>query len=228
MNTKQLLEQLLNASKDIAEKGQNLAEDKLNIPKQGPEREKALGKIKKSAAAAAVVGILLGTKSGRKLTGTAIKFGSLAAIGGIGFKAYKNWKDKTSDISIDELGHREAEERSLLLLKAMVAAANADGHIDEKEQDIIKQEILDMHLPEELIDTVEAIIEKPLNALEVAKQVDGNVAAASEVYLVTRIFINNEASDIEKNYLKTLRDKLNLDSVWVEELENEISKSAKV
>lgn len=226
MNTQQLLEQFLNASKDMAEKGQTLAEDKLNIPKDGPERAIALDQLKKGAAAAAVIGILLGTKGGRKLTGTAIKFGSLAAIGGIGFKAYKSWKNKTLNTPINELDHREAEKRSLLLLQAMVAAANADGHIDEKEQDIIKHEILDMHLPEELIDTVEAIIEKPLNAIEVAAQVNSNVAAANEVYLVTRIFINSKASNIEKQYLTTLIDELKLDPVLVNELDNEISKSS--
>jgi len=222
MNTQQLLEQLLAASKNIAEKGKNIAEDKLNIPEDGPERKQMLDGLKKGAAVAAVVTALLGTKGGRKLTGTAIKVGSLAAIGGVAFKAYKNWKDDASGTPVDELEHRAAEERSLLLLQAMVAAANADGHIDAQEQSLIKQEILNMHLPDELFDTVEDIVEKPLGAGEIAEQVKDD-ATASEVYLATRLFIDGSSSEQEKIYLQMLIGALNLAPELVVELDKGIN-----
>ena len=221
MNTQQLLEQLLQASKDIAEKGKNLAEDKLNIPEEGPEREKALNKIKKGAAIAAIATALLGTKRGRGITKTAIKVGSLAAIGGVAFTAYKKWKNNASGTPINELEHRAAEERSLLLLKAMVAAANADGHINEDEQSKIKQEILNMHLPDELFDTVEDIVENPLGAEEIAGQVK-NDAEASEVYLTTRLFISDDSSKREHIYLQMLTGAMSLDPELVTELDNGI------
>lgn len=230
MNTQQLLEQLLKASKgiaekgkDIAEKGKNIAEDTLNIPKEGPEREEVLSNLKKGTAIAAVAAVLLGTKGGRTFTKTAVKVGGIAAIGGVAFKAYKNWKgNAASGTPINELEHSDAEERSLLLLQAMVAAANADGHIDEQEQAVIKQEILNMHLPEALLATIEEIVQNPLGAEELAKQVSTD-AEASEVYLTSRLFIDNNSDEKEKSYLQALISALNLAPELVTELNNGVN-----
>lgn len=222
MNTQQFLEQLLAASKNIAEKGKNVTENKLNIPEDGPEREQMLDGLKKGAAIAAVATVLLGTRGGRKLTSTAIKVGSLAAIGGISFKAYKKWKNNASGTPVNELERHAAEERSLLLLQAMVAAANADGHIDKEEKALIKNEILTMHLPNELLSTVEGIIENPPKIENIAKQVE-DIAAASEVYIATRLFIDDDSSESEKNYLENLVKSLNLTSELVVTLDKEIN-----
>ena len=84
-NLEQLLESLLEKGRQYAEKGQEVAEQKLNIPSEGPEREIMLDGLKKGAIASAVLVGLLGTKGGRSLTGTAIKLGGLAAIGAAAF-----------------------------------------------------------------------------------------------------------------------------------------------
>src|SRR5690606_16637441 len=39
-----------------------------------------------------VLGLLLGTKGGRKLASNAMLYGGMAAIGGIAYKAYKDWQ----------------------------------------------------------------------------------------------------------------------------------------
>lgn len=44
-------------------------------------------------AAGALAAVLLGTGTGRQITGTAIRFGGLAAIGGLAYKAYQNYKN---------------------------------------------------------------------------------------------------------------------------------------
>lgn len=222
MNTQQVLEQFLAASKNIVEKGKSIAEDKLNIPEDGPEREKMLDGLKKGAAVAAVVTALLGTSGGRKLTSTALKVGSVAAIGGVAFKAYKNWTGDASGTPINELKHRAAEERSLLLLQAMVSAAKSDGRIDDKEQALIKQEILNMHLSDELLDTVEGIIDNPISIEDIVKNV-ADVAAASEVYLASRLFIGSDSNEREKIYLQMLTSALNLAPELVTELDKGIA-----
>lgn len=234
MNTQQLLEQLLNTSKQWVEQGKTLAENKLNIPENGPEREKMLDGLKKGAAMAALMTALIGTRSGRKITGTAIKLGGIAAIGGVAFKAYKNWQGNASGTPINELENQAAEQRSLLLIKAMVAAANADGHIDETEQATIKQSVLDMHLSQELFDEIEQIIQQPLGATQIAEHVTDD-ASASEVYLATRLFIDNSiGNNIESNadnttpsteqtYLQDLIAALQLSPELLSELEKSLA-----
>ena len=44
-------------------------------------------------AAGALVAVLLGTGTGRKVTGSAIKLGGLAAVAGLAYKAYQNYQN---------------------------------------------------------------------------------------------------------------------------------------
>jgi len=109
---KGILDSLLNVGKEYVEKGQSMAEEKLNIPDDGPEREVMLDGLKKGALASALIVGLLGTKGGRSLTGTAIKVGGLAALGTAAYKGYQNWKN-TGDVmtSVHELEDSAAEQR---------------------------------------------------------------------------------------------------------------------
>ena len=43
-------------------------------------------------AAGALVAVLLGTGTGRKVTGSALKLGGLAAVAGLAYKAYQNYQ----------------------------------------------------------------------------------------------------------------------------------------
>ena len=47
-------------------------------------------------AAGALVAVLLGTGTGRQVTGAALKLGGIAAIGGLAYKAYQNYKNGDS------------------------------------------------------------------------------------------------------------------------------------
>src|SRR5690554_627575 len=44
------------------------------------------------ALAGGLAALLLGTKSGRKLGGTALKLGGIAAVGALAYKAYSDWQ----------------------------------------------------------------------------------------------------------------------------------------
>jgi len=198
---KALLEELLSTTKQYVEKGQALAEQKLDIPESGEERAVMLQGLKKGALASAVLIGLLGTSGGRKLTKSAVKIGGIAALGKIGgiaalgtaaYKGYKNWQE-TGDVMggdaaspVNELTGSDAEGRSLLLIEALVAAANADGKLDDEEQKAIKHQILEMHLPGEMAMTLENIIDSPLSAGELAQKVSSQ-AEASEVYIATNL-----------------------------------------
>lgn len=222
-----LLEQLLNTGKQYVEKGQALAEEKLDIPESGEERDAMLNGLKRGALASAVLVGLLGTKGGRKLTGKAIKIGGLAALGTAAYKGYNNWKQTGNVMGDDnspvhELSDASAENRGLLLIEALVAAANADGKVDDHEQQAIKHKILELHLPGEMAMVLENIIDSPLSAGELAQKVSSSTEAA-EVYVATSLLIGDDSSAAEKVYRDSLIAALGLAPELRKSLDSELA-----
>lgn len=223
---KALLDQILSKGKQVAEQGQAMAEKQLNIPESGEDRKVMIDGLKKGAIASAVLLGLFGTKGGRSLTKTAIKVGGLAALGTAAFKGYQNWQ-KTGNIidsgenSVHELIDSDAEGRGLLLIEAMVAAANADGKVDSQEQQSIKHQMLEMHLPGEMAMALENIIDAPLSAAELAQKVS-NQSEAAEVYVATRLLIGFDATGAEKQFLDTLVSSLSMPADLVSSIEGQL------
>ncbi len=231
MDTKSFLDELLKTGKDFADQGRKIAEDKLQMPKEGEKRDATLDGMKKGAIAAGVLALLLGTGAGRRVTGSALKIGSLAAIGGIGWKAYQNWlaqKEQATEeikemaenaktISINDLDEDDANKRSQILLKAMIAAAKSDGHINQKEISAIDEQIVKLNLSSEVASLLKDEIEKPLDVKEVAALAE-NSAIAAEIYLVSAVVTDRENS-MEKAYLKDLAKAMNLPDALVAQLQ---------
>lgn len=230
MDAKSFLDELLKTGKEYADKGLEFAEEKLQLPKEGEAREAKLDGMKKGAMAAGVLALLLGTGAGRRVTGSALKIGSLAAIGGLGWKAYQNWLNenkKNNDeiknraenakvIPINELNDEDAKKRSEVLLKAMIAAAKADGHVNNKERAAIKEQIEKLNLSGDVADILEEEIQKPLDVKEIAALAE-NDAMAAEIYLVSAVVTDKENS-MEKSYLDSLAKALSLPDELVAEL----------
>ncbi len=215
-----LLDKILSASKEFTEKGKDYAEDALNIPDSGVEREQKLDGLKKGAFASAILVGLLGTKGGRSVTGKAIKIGGLAALGTAAYKGYKHWRNNNKGDSLNQLTDKAAEERALLLIAAMVSAANADGKIDDQETGLLKREILDKKLPKDLFDQVSEIVKQPLSAAGICAQVSDE-AVACEVYLAARLFIDDN-SKLEQTYLSELVVGLGLSDELIATLDSEL------
>lgn len=227
MDTQSFLDELLKTGKNYAEQGRKIAEEKLQMPKEGNSRDATIDGMKKGAIAAGVLALLLGTGAGRRVTGSALKIGSLAAIGGIGWKAYQNWQQQnqqqaaqeeaeTQLIPINELSEKDANQRSLILLKAMIAAAKSDGHINKKEIDIIHEQIDKLGLSKEIANLLEDEMSKPLDIKEIAALAE-NKAMASEIYLVSAIVTDKENS-MERDYLSSLAKTMQLPSSLVAQL----------
>ena len=217
-----LLEKVLKSSKDIAAKGQSYAEDALNIPESGAERENKIDGLKKGAIATAVLFGLLGTKGGRSITGKAIKIGGIAALGTAAYKGYKHWRGNRIGVSVHELNGDEAEERAFLLIAAMVSAAHADGKLDDDESKLLKREILNLKLSEDLLDQIASIVNHPLSAIELSERVTDD-AVASEVYLAARIFIDGNSTSEELSYLSDLVNALGLSEELIAVLDSELA-----
>ena len=131
-------------------------------------------------AAGALVAVLLGTDTGRQVGGAALKLGGIAAIGGLAYKAYQNYKngDKPADAAAqdpallpppeDTAFHpsqapQGEAEFALTLVRAMIAAANADRHIDEGERKKIADKLALSGIGPEAEQFLNAEIEKPLS-----------------------------------------------------------------
>lgn len=228
MNAQQILDALLNSGKELADKGMSLAEAKLDIPEDSEKREAMMAGAGKGALAAGALALLLGTGAGRKVTGATLKVGSLAAIGGVAYKAFESWKKKqtgqtiaSSGETIDKLSGEASEKRSRAILKAMIASAKADGHIDEKEKDIIAQHTEKLGLNSSVADFIKAELASPINAKEVAAEADSPEAAA-ELYLVSRMTLNLD-NDKERQYLEQLAQALGLDPELITELDQQVT-----
>jgi uncharacterized membrane protein YebE (DUF533 family) len=209
MNYREIADLLLQSSQELAQKGQTMAQQQLQLPPEGPEREAFLQTLGKSAAAGGLLAMLLGTGIGRKLTGSALKVGSLAALGTVAYNAYQKWQGQAATgRPIDQLSGPEAAARSLALLKAMVSAAKADGHIDSAERARIENQLAALSLDADTLKFFKEELAKPLDAKAVAVLADSPVAAA-EIYLTSLLVIDDQ-NDPERAYLQSLARELKL------------------
>lgn len=226
MDTKGLIEQILNAGRELAEQGQTIAQNKLDIPAEGSEREATLSGMGKGAAIAGVLALLLGTKTGRGVTGAGLKLGTLGALGGLAYKTYQNWQSQQAgqtisqaSASIENLTGPQAEQRSLALLKAMIAAAKADGHVDAAEGARIDDLVSKLDLESATAKLIKEELSKPLDPNDIAASADTPEAAA-EIYL-TSLLVIGEANENERSYLNQLADSLKIPKELAQQIENQ-------
>ena len=193
-------------------------------------------------ATGAIAAVLLGTGAGRALTGTALKAGGLAAIAGLAYKAYQNYQSgnqpgaaKTgepellpppSDTSFHPSQAPQGEaEFALTLVRAMISAARADGHIDEAERGKIADRLKLAGLDAEAESWLVSELERPVD-------LDGLVASAQtdaqkvELYTASRLAIEPETR-AERGYLDMLAGRLKLPDPLVDHVEATVS-AAKV
>ncbi|UYG06374.1 tellurite resistance TerB family protein [Halomonas sp. M4R1S46] len=179
----------------------------------------------KSLLGGGAMGLLVGSKRGRKLGGKALKYG---AIAGAGMLAWKAWQNARGGASADEahegqpmerLQGESREQRSLALLQAMIMAARADGHIDEHERARITEQIDALGADDDLHAWVERQLTAPLDALALARQAD-SPQAAREMYLVSVAVIDDQ-NPMERAWLDQLASGLELDETMKRELERQ-------
>jgi uncharacterized membrane protein YebE (DUF533 family) len=224
MDARGLLDQLLQAGRELATQGKGMAEKGLGVPAEGPQRDTMLSGLGKGALGAGALGLLLGSKGGRKIAGSALTLGGLAALGGVAYKAYQNWQASQGSAPppgtpVDRLTGPPAERRGRALLRAMVAAAKADGHMDEEERQRITSGIQRLGLEGQWATFLLEEIGRPLDAAAVAQDVDSPEAAA-EIYVASLAVIDLD-DPRERSYLDDLAKALKLPPDLVRRLETE-------
>ena len=229
MDLKGLLNQVLNSGTSLAGQGKGRLEKGLNIPGAGSERNAMLSGLGKGALAGGALSLLLGTKKGRHLGGKALGVGSVAALGTLAYKTYRDWQGSNQgagNAGVDgveqerELLPGSEEQQSMLLLQAMIAAAKADGHVDDAEKNRIQEVVKSMGATEQVNRFVQQELDKPLDPAEVAGSVSRPEQAA-EVYLASLLVVD-EQNYMEKAYLQELAKQLQLDRGLVADLEAQV------
>jgi len=187
-------------------------------------------------ASIAIAGVLLGTDSGRKVAGSALKIGGLAAIAGLGYQAYKNYRDGQNPAETPQDGTPEllpppadsgfhpqavSSDFALILVRAMIAAARADGHIDDAERARIIDKLKVSGLGDDAATFLETELANPVD-------IDAIVAAAQteeqrvELYTASRIAVEPK-SRAERGYLDLLAGRLGLADALVDHIEATVS-----
>ncbi len=231
LNTQELLEQILASGKDlvekgksqsagltkkakeIADKGEDVLVDKLDLEDNEATRD-ALRKGVGAGAAAGALALLLSSRSGRKLA----TLGGLAGLGTLAYKAYQknggkmpeNWKDEIAGL----LGGPKGEARSESLLRAMVAAAKADGDIHTDEMKVIKAHNAGS------ADVLAEILDQDPDPIAIARLADTG-QAEREIYAVS-CRIANGLNPKERDYLDNLAMALRLDPELAARIETDV------
>lgn len=222
MNAQGMLEQLLKS-------GLSMIEGKPQAP-GAPARDADWGKFGAGAAAGGALGLLLGSKRGRKFGGKALKYGSVAALGVLAYKAYNDWQAQQRPApagtppapaprTVHLLPAPEAELHSRAMLQSMIAAAKADGHLDERERGLVEAELQRIAADADTRRWFEDELRKPLDPAEVARAA-ASPELAAEMYLAG-LLVADETSFMERAYLDELARQLRLPEGLKAELERQ-------
>lgn len=192
-------EELMNSAKELVEKN----------------------KMGAGAAAGGLGAVVLGTETGRALAGSVLKIGALALIGGLAYKAVQNYQagkpvlgDSPQALVAAPTGsgyevRAITNDSALLYIRAMIAAAAADGRLDESEMNKIVGGLKQMGLDREAEEFLANELNNPATTQELASGVRG-APEAVQVFTAARIAIDLDTAE-EHDFLVRLANDLGLD-----------------
>lgn len=180
------------------------------------------------AAAGGALGLLLGSKRGRRIGGKVLKVGSVAAIGALAWKVYQDYQTQqraqspagaagapTSAVppalpapTFEALPAPQVESHSQAMLKAMIAAAKSDGHMDERERELVQAELNRLEADPALRRWVDDELRRPVDPAEVAR-LAASPEMGAEIYLASLLVVD-ETTVMERAYLDHLAQQLRL------------------
>jgi uncharacterized membrane protein YebE (DUF533 family) len=201
------------------------------------------------AALAGVAGLLLSSRRTRGIMGGS-KLGSLALLGGLAYKAYRNYQAGKPLVEVaprqgvdvtpkapegatpgpgpsgEDVAHTlaalempqssgfhpvsQTEDDALLYLRAMVAAAAADGQVDAAERARIAQGMKQAGIDEDATRWLESELAAPADVEELSAGVSTPEKAA-QVYTAARLAIDPDSLQ-EREFLRNLAEALDLDA----------------
>lgn len=239
MKTQGFLDQLLKTAQQSLGGGtlDGLLGNKAPVRQEAPQQQEKRGVLGtdflnadfgKGALAGGALGLLLGNKKARKHAGKIALYGGVAAVGVLAYKAYGEYRKQQGQPNVepqtvDRLPPPQAEQHSQAILKALVAAAKADGHIDAREREVIEGEFTRIDNDPQLRQWLHAELEKPLDPTEVASAAT-TPEIASEMYLAS-LLAADEQSYMERAYLDELARQLKIDDALKAQLEQQLQQA---
>ena len=201
-------------------------------------------------AAGGLAGLLLGTKKGRKMAGKAAKIGGIAVLGGLAYKAYNDWQASSSggpaasgpaagsapqtamkNVTPEAEGtaflptpQDERQALGVKIIQAMIAAAKADGHIDQQEQKRIFEKLDEAGLGVEEKAFLMDELRKPLDIDAIVALAD-TTEQAVEIYAASCVAIDPDDA-AEQAYLAMLAARLKLAPELKTNIEAEVARLA--
>lgn len=223
LNAKSLLDSLLGGVNQMT--GGQGAKGLTDKAKGAWNNQSALGK---GAIAGGILGVLM-TGGGRRLLGTGLKIGGMAAIGGMAYKAYEDWKKGQGATALPApeadflpADADRADELATHLLQAMIAAAKADGHVTPDERARIDGQLANLGLEDEAAALIAAELDAPLDVGRIAALAQTE-AEAAQIYAASLLSVDPEGA-AEKGYLAMLAARLKLDPALVQRLHDQAAK----
>ncbi|OSQ32946.1 tellurite resistance TerB family protein [Thalassospira sp. MCCC 1A03138] len=177
------------------------------------------------ALSGGLISAVLGSKKGRKMGGKVLAYGGTALVAGLAYKAWRDYSNRqkpqnhardTDLASIPaDSGFAPEQERGeddvdfrLALVRAMIAAAKSDGHIDQAEHKRIAAQIEQFELGASekafLFDAFSADAD-PLAIARLARTSE----QGAEIYLASSLSIDPD-EQVEQQYLDRLAGCLGL------------------
>jgi len=186
-------------------------------------------------AAGGVIGLLLGNRKARKVAGKAITYGGLAAVATLAYRAWQNSRNGApgapasatppalppADSGFDPSRIKDSDgaDFRLTLLKAMIHAANADGHIDAGERAALQGQIDGANLAADEKAFLFDQMSRPSDPIALAR-LAADEKQAAEIYLASALAIDPDTAE-EQRYLERLGDALRLDTAMRQELDRQ-------
>ncbi len=196
-------------------------------------------------AGSALVGAISG-KKGKKMAKGALKVGALAAVGGLAYKAYQGYRQNQAPAApalsgqagntrsadngawqdipeqrFEAVAHNPDGSGSILLLRAMIAAAASDGHMDSDEQNRVFEEAGKLDLSQEDKGRLFDELQNPRGLQQIVAEVN-NPETAVEVYAASLIAID-ESRPEGATYLRSLALALELPGELVESVHQQVT-----
>jgi len=168
------------------------------------------------AVAGGLLGMLLG--GGRGHGGGLLGYGGAAALGALALQAYQNYQIKQGatqppgDFAPAAMPHAspaaDGSPFELVLVRSMVGAAKADGHIDAAEQRRLFAEVERLGLDAEAKAYIFDLLREDVDLYDLASAAT-TAEQRAEIYLAARLAIDVD-EPAERAYLDALAERLGL------------------
>ena len=194
-----------------------------------------VGGLVGAAAAGGLLSLFVGKKR-KKRGGGMLSHGGAALLGALADRAFQNWQAGRQPAAASVPGPADVarvdarfvpaaapavggEPFELALIRAMIGAARADGHIDAEERRRIFAQVEQAGLDAEAKAFVFDTLDAPIGVSEVAAAA-ATPEQASELYLVSRLAVDPD-DPAERAYLQALAHRLKLPADLVAHLDRQ-------